>query len=115
MTKIAIIGGGLSGLSTAWYLTKLKDVSITVFEADDRAGGKIQTTEEKGFLYEHGPNGFMDSRQEMVDFCLSLGLEEQVRCVLFQEVEEDHVLRLVRQRTRERLPDNHVPASASVL
>ena len=78
MTRIAIIGGGLSGLSTAWNLLNLENTEITVFEAEGRPGGKIQSTYEDGFLYEHGPNGFMDSRQEMVDFCLSLGLEERM-------------------------------------
>ena len=79
MKKAAIVGGGISGLAAAWFLLK-KDpaLKITLFESDSRLGGKIQTTKENGFLFEHGPNGFMDSRQEMVDFCEDLGFKEEV-------------------------------------
>ena len=77
MPSIAIIGGGISGLSCAWFLTKaLPDCQITLYEAENRVGGKIRSEKKDGFIFEHGPNGFMDSRQEMVDFCLELGLEE---------------------------------------
>jgi protoporphyrinogen/coproporphyrinogen III oxidase len=78
MTSIAIIGGGLSGLATAWNLLKQENVSITLFETSARLGGKIRSSREDGFLYEHGPNGFMDSRQEMVDFCNDLGLADRI-------------------------------------
>ena len=79
MKKTAIVGGGISGLAAAWFLLK-KDPSldITLFESSERLGGKIQSSREKGFLYEHGPNGFMDSRQEMVDFCIDLGFEDEM-------------------------------------
>lgn len=78
MKTVAIIGGGLSGLSTAWNLLKQSDVSITLFETGSRSGGKIRTSREDGFLCEHGPNGFMDSRQEMVDLCHELGLADRM-------------------------------------
>ena len=79
MKKAAIVGGGISGLATAWFLLK-KDpaLDITLFESSDRLGGKIRSSREKGFLYEHGPNGFMDSRQEMVDFCIELGFKDEM-------------------------------------
>lgn len=41
MQKIAIIGGGISGLGTAWFLHR--DFDVTVFEADDRPGGHAHT------------------------------------------------------------------------
>jgi oxygen-dependent protoporphyrinogen oxidase len=42
--SIAILGGGLTGLSTAWYLTRLlPEAKITIYEAQKRMGGWIQT------------------------------------------------------------------------
>ena len=79
MKSIAIVGGGISGLAAAWFVNKkFPDFKISIFESDNRLGGKIQSTKESGFLYEHGPNGFMDSRQEMVDFCNDLDLQDEM-------------------------------------
>lgn len=79
MKKTAIVGGGISGLAAAWFLLKKNPaLKITLFESENRLGGKIQTSRENGFLFEHGPNGFMDSRQEMVDFCNDLGFKEEI-------------------------------------
>jgi len=42
--SIAVLGGGLTGLSTAWYLSRwMPNARITVFEASDRLGGWIDT------------------------------------------------------------------------
>lgn len=41
--KVAVIGAGISGLTTAWYLAKLPDVNVTVFEANDYIGGHTDT------------------------------------------------------------------------
>ena len=79
MKKIVILGGGLSGLATAYRVRqKFPQAQITVLEKAERFGGKIQSTHRDGFCYEHGPNGFLDSRQEIVDFCLELGLEREM-------------------------------------
>ncbi len=51
--KIAIIGAGISGLSTAWYLQKLlPNASVHLFEAGDKVGGVIQTVHTDPFLIE---------------------------------------------------------------
>ena len=79
MKKIAIVGGGISGLAAAWFIAQdFPDFKLSLFESEDRLGGKIKSTKEQGFLFEHGPNGFMDSRQEMVDFCYSLDLKNEM-------------------------------------
>ena len=79
MKNIAIVGGGISGLAAAWFVNKkFPDYKITLFESGNRLGGKIQSSRDQGFLYEHGPNGFMDSRQEMVDFCNDLDLQNEM-------------------------------------
>ncbi|HKJ28940.1 MAG TPA: FAD-dependent oxidoreductase, partial [Desulfuromonadales bacterium] len=66
MKKIAIIGAGISGLSTAFTIERLAgeaglDVEVTVFEREERTGGKIWSIKEEGYLCEWGPNGFLDS------------------------------------------------------
>lgn len=61
--KIIIVGGGITGLSAAWYAqTKHPDAHITLFEKQDRLGGWIRTSSEGGFLFEKGPRTFQASR-----------------------------------------------------
>jgi len=55
VTEAVIIGGGLTGLTLAYYLKK-EGVGVTVLERDDRPGGVIRTHREQGFTYEAGPN-----------------------------------------------------------
>ncbi|MFW5755766.1 MAG: protoporphyrinogen oxidase [Tangfeifania sp.] len=62
--KAAVIGAGLTGLTTAFYLKKA-GVNFTVFEKADRPGGVIQTHHENGFTYESGPNSGMLSKPEV--------------------------------------------------
>jgi len=57
MKKIVIIGAGISGLATAYYLQKLP-CEITIIEKTDRVGGWIKTIEHEGFCFELGPRGF---------------------------------------------------------
>ena len=54
---VVVIGGGISGLTTAWRLRE-RGVSVAVIEAADEVGGVIQTRSADGFLCEGGPNSF---------------------------------------------------------
>ncbi len=53
--EIAVIGAGLTGLTTAFYLRK-KNKDFIVLEEKEKPGGVIQTRNENGFVYEEGPN-----------------------------------------------------------
>jgi oxygen-dependent protoporphyrinogen oxidase len=80
MKKIVIIGGGISGLSTAWLLRSKaqaagKELHITLLEKEEQAGGKIKSIKADGYTCEWGPNGFLDSKPQTLDLCKALGVE----------------------------------------
>ena len=55
--RVAVIGGGISGLTTA-FLLKKRGFQVKVFEASDRLGGNVQTVSRDGYTFEEGPNSF---------------------------------------------------------
>lgn len=50
-----VVGGGISGLSTAWFLHR-RGIAVRVLEAETRPGGLISTERHDGWLIERGPN-----------------------------------------------------------
>ncbi len=73
--RIVIVGGGISGLSLAYFLLrKNPTLDIIVLEAKEKAGGKIWTDKINGFLCEGGVNGFLDNRPKTLELISSLGL-----------------------------------------
>jgi oxygen-dependent protoporphyrinogen oxidase len=74
--KIGIIGGGISGLTTA-FLLKRKGFDVTVFEAADAVGGNIQTIERDGYTVEQGPNSLLKAPR-LIDLVRLLKLEDKV-------------------------------------
>jgi oxygen-dependent protoporphyrinogen oxidase len=83
MERVVIVGGGISGLATAFRLrqearTRGRDLQVTVLEADTRPGGKMWTERADGFLLEWGPNGFLDSRPSALDMVQRLGIGDSL-------------------------------------
>ncbi len=83
MNKIAIIGAGISGLSTAYAVERLAaeaglQVEVTVFEREERTGGKIWSIREEDYLCEWGPNGFLDSKPMTLELCDQLGISDRL-------------------------------------
>jgi oxygen-dependent protoporphyrinogen oxidase len=74
--KASVIGGGISGLTTA-FLLKKKGVDVTLFEASENVGGNVQTIQRDGYTIEQGPNSLLKSPR-LVDLVRMLGLEDQV-------------------------------------
>jgi oxygen-dependent protoporphyrinogen oxidase len=79
MKKVLVIGGGISGLATAWLLREKSraagvDLEITLLEKEQRTGGKILSIKEEGYLCEWGPNGFLDSKPQTLELCSELGV-----------------------------------------
>lgn len=83
MKKIAVIGGGISGLATAFLLRrKLEEggipFSLSLFEKETRTGGKIWSIASDGYLCEWGPNGFLDNKPQTLDLCRKLQAEPRL-------------------------------------
>jgi protoporphyrinogen/coproporphyrinogen III oxidase len=82
MTRIAIIGGGLSGLSAAFALEKQKGrgagLEYIIFESSPRFGGVIQTERVDDCVVEAGPDSFLTEKSWATDFCGELGLSDQL-------------------------------------
>lgn len=74
---IAIIGGGVSGLSAAWRLAQAGKPSILI-EKNPRLGGVIETSEWEGCVLEGGPDSFLAIKPEAAQLGRELGLGEEL-------------------------------------
>src|SRR5690349_7732103 len=77
MPKVIIVGGGISGLSAAWYLSK-SGIRPTLIEKDARLGGVIRTDSMHGCTVEGGPDSFLAAKPWAMDLIRELGLADQV-------------------------------------
>ena len=76
---IAVIGGGISGLSSAYYLRKRRpDARVMLFESRARFGGNIRTEREGGFVLDAGPDSFLRTKPSALELCRELGLEDEL-------------------------------------
>src|SRR2546421_12984708 len=74
---LVIVGGGISGLSAAYYLAKA-GISSTLIEKRPRLGGVIETERIDGCLVEGGPDSFLSAKPWAMDLIRDLGLESEV-------------------------------------
>lgn len=81
---VVIIGGGITGLSAAWYLQTRseKKLRITLIEADEKLGGKMVTrrviSDLGKFIIDAGPESFVTRKPEAWDLAIELGLKEEI-------------------------------------
>lgn len=83
MKQAVIVGGGISGLATAWILREKAriagiELGITLLEKENRLGGKIWSIKDDGYLCEWGPNGFLDSKPQTLDLCHDLKADSKL-------------------------------------
>ena len=71
---VIVVGGGVSGLSVAWWLAQA-GVAVEVWERDVRPGGKIQTREADGYLTERAASMMLNFRQEVSQMLASTRLD----------------------------------------
>jgi oxygen-dependent protoporphyrinogen oxidase len=81
MNRVVVVGGGISGLSTAFNIQEKArdkgiDVDITLIEASEKLGGKVQTMREKGYTIEVGANGFLDNKPSTLKLVDALGIND---------------------------------------
>jgi oxygen-dependent protoporphyrinogen oxidase len=73
MSTVAIVGGGITGLTAAFQLQR-KGVPVTVYEAGARVGGVIQSIRKDGYLAEFGPNSLLETSPRIGQLIAELGL-----------------------------------------
>jgi oxygen-dependent protoporphyrinogen oxidase len=71
--RVAIVGGGISGLSAAYYLAK-RGIQATLIEREARLGGVIATEREAGCVLEAGPDSYLAQKPWALDLIRELGL-----------------------------------------
>ncbi|RUT38779.1 protoporphyrinogen oxidase [Paenibacillus anaericanus] len=81
--KVVIIGGGLTGLSAAFYIRKFYSdkgltPQITIVDKESRLGGKIETLHRDGFVIEKGPDSFLARKTAMIDLAKELELDHEL-------------------------------------
>src|SRR5882762_1152821 len=80
--RIAIVGGGISGLAAAFALEQKRcagmPVEYVVYEASPRLGGVIVTERVDGCLVEAGPDSFLTEKPWAADLCREVGLGDQL-------------------------------------
>src|SRR5664279_5290565 len=82
MKRIAIIGGGISGLSAAYTIEDKRrsgtPVQYVLFESSPRLGGVLVTDHIDGCLVEAGPDSFLTEKPWAADLCQKIGLGDQL-------------------------------------
>ncbi|MBC6316711.1 protoporphyrinogen oxidase [Listeria grandensis] len=81
--KIVVIGGGITGLSSTFYLKRELekqglDYELVLLEAGTKVGGKIETVKRDGYIIERGPDSFLRRKSEMQDLVMDLGMKDQL-------------------------------------
>ncbi|MGB0909730.1 MAG: protoporphyrinogen oxidase [Nitrospirales bacterium] len=81
--QVAIIGGGISGLSTAFAIQEEcqrtgLEIDCTVIEGSARFGGKIYTNHIDDFVIEAGPDSFLTTKPWAFELCEKLGITDQI-------------------------------------
>lgn len=81
--KVFVIGAGITGLATTYYLQKeAKDenlpLEVTLLEATDRVGGQMQTVKKDGFVIERGPDSFLVRKESAARLIRDVGLGDEL-------------------------------------
>lgn len=76
---IVIVGGGISGLYSAYKLiNKYKNINILLLESSDRLGGRILTIKENDYSYEAGAGRFHENQYRIMNLIKELKLDKKI-------------------------------------
>ena len=82
MKRIAIVGGGISGLAAAFALEERRrageSLEFVVYESGPRFGGVLVTEQVDGCLIEAGPDSFLTEKPWAADLCRRIGIADQL-------------------------------------
>ena len=83
MKRVVVVGGGISGLSTAYFLQESvresdRNVEVLLIEKESHLGGSIVTEHVDGFVVEGGPDCFLSEKPWALKLCERLGMEDQL-------------------------------------
>jgi oxygen-dependent protoporphyrinogen oxidase len=74
--RIAIVGAGISGLTTAFYLQRMRpDWDLRIYDADPVSGGTMRTVDCNGYRFEAGGNGFLTNKPDSLQLVKDAGAE----------------------------------------
>jgi protoporphyrinogen/coproporphyrinogen III oxidase len=76
MKSVAIIGGGITGLTAAFYLERA-GIPVTVYESGGRVGGAIRSLRQDGYLAEFGPNTILETSPKIARLIRDAGIESR--------------------------------------
>lgn len=81
--KVVIIGGGITGLTSAFYLqNEIKQnnlpIEFKLVEASRRLGGKIKTVRKDGFVIETGPDSLLTKKESYTKLVEKLGIQQEL-------------------------------------
>ena len=78
-SRIAVVGGGITGLAAAYELrAQAPDAEIVVLEAASRVGGKVGTSEFAGRAVDEGADAFLARVPWALDLCRELGIDAEL-------------------------------------
>lgn len=82
MIRVAIVGGGISGLAAAYALEEERragaELEYVLYESSSRLGGVLRTEHINGCVVEAGPDSFITEKPWAADLCRSLGIGDQL-------------------------------------